>query len=177
MKKALTTIIMLAAIVAIFGQATGLFFSEYLEGSSNNKALEIYNGTGVQVDLSAYTVKLGSNGGEWSTTNIITLTGTLDNGQCYVIANAGANATILGIADVTSTVTYYNGDDAVGLFNGTTLIDIIGVYQSDPGTAWAVAGTDGATLNHTLIRKPNVIQGNLDFISGASTNEIGRAHV
>ena len=25
---------------------TELFFSEYIEGSSNNKALEIYNGTG-----------------------------------------------------------------------------------------------------------------------------------
>lgn len=28
-----------------------LFFSEYVEGSSNNKALEIYNGTGAAVDL------------------------------------------------------------------------------------------------------------------------------
>ncbi|MDT8381309.1 MAG: hypothetical protein RQ728_03515, partial [Brevefilum sp.] len=26
-----------------------LFFSEYIEGSSNNKALEIYNGTGAPV--------------------------------------------------------------------------------------------------------------------------------
>lgn len=170
-KKALTTIILLAAIVAIFGQAADLFFSEYLEGSSNNKALEIFNGTGSSVDLSNYTVKLGSNGGEWSTTNIITLTGTLNSGSCFVIANAGANPTILGIAGVTSTVTYYNGDDAVALFNGTTMIDIIGVYQSDPGTAWNVAGTEGATLNHTLIRKPNVTQGNLDFITGAGTNQ------
>ena len=30
-----------------------LFFSEYIEGSSNNKALEIYNGTGAAVDLAA----------------------------------------------------------------------------------------------------------------------------
>jgi hypothetical protein len=170
-KKALTTLILLAAIVAIFGQAADLFFSEYVEGSSNNKALEIFNGTGSPVDLSNYTVKLGSNGGEWSTTNIITLTGTLDSGDCFVIANAGANAAILAIAGVTSTVTYYNGDDTVGLFNGTTMIDVIGVYQTDPGTAWDVAGTVGATLNHTLIRKPNVTQGNLDFIAGAGTNQ------
>ncbi|SVD21486.1 uncharacterized protein METZ01_LOCUS374340, partial [marine metagenome] len=32
----------------------GLFFSEYIEGSSNNKALEIYNGTDVVVELSDY---------------------------------------------------------------------------------------------------------------------------
>ena len=30
---------------------TELFFSEYVEGSSNNKALEIYNGTGDAIDL------------------------------------------------------------------------------------------------------------------------------
>ncbi|HEY9494676.1 MAG TPA: hypothetical protein VIR15_07480, partial [Intrasporangium sp.] len=30
---------------------TELFFSEYIEGSSNNKALEIYNGTGAPVNL------------------------------------------------------------------------------------------------------------------------------
>jgi predicted extracellular nuclease len=30
-----------------------LFFSEYIEGSSNNKALEIYNGTGAAIDLAA----------------------------------------------------------------------------------------------------------------------------
>src|SRR5688572_17868920 len=33
------------------GAATDLFFSEYIEGSSNNKAIEIYNGTGAPVDL------------------------------------------------------------------------------------------------------------------------------
>ncbi|MEZ4640995.1 MAG: hypothetical protein R2856_39570 [Caldilineaceae bacterium] len=29
--------------------ASSLFFSEYIEGSSNNKALEIYNGTGARL--------------------------------------------------------------------------------------------------------------------------------
>ncbi|PKP10682.1 MAG: hypothetical protein CVU09_05565 [Bacteroidetes bacterium HGW-Bacteroidetes-4] len=44
-----------------------LFFSEYIEGSSNNKALEIYNPTGADVDLSAYSVKLATNGASWGT--------------------------------------------------------------------------------------------------------------
>jgi hypothetical protein len=148
--------------------ATDLFFSEYLEGSSNNKAIEIYNGTGLPVDLSAYTVKLGSNGNPWG--NTITLTGTLAHDDVYVIANPSANATILGLADVTSTVTYFNGDDALGLFHGDTQIDAIGVYQTDPGTAWDVAGVTNATLDHTLIRKPTVIEGNLDWAASAGTN-------
>ena len=173
MKKALILIVMLAATAAIFAQvyAVDLFFSEYVEGTSNNKALEIFNGTGDPVDLSNYTVKLASNGGTWSTTNILTMSGVLDDGEVYVIANSGAEASILSIANVTSTVTYYNGNDVVGLFNGTTLIDIIGVYQQDPGTSnWPVAGTASATAEHTLIRKPTVIEGNTDFIAGAGTN-------
>src|SRR6185295_16902729 len=44
---------------------TELFFSEYIEGSSNNKALEIYNGTAAPIDLAAsgYSVQMFSNGG------------------------------------------------------------------------------------------------------------------
>ena len=33
---------------------SGIFFSEYGEGSSNNKYLEIYNGTGSDVDLTTF---------------------------------------------------------------------------------------------------------------------------
>ena len=60
-----------AAVVAPFGvphaqaATTDLFFSEYIEGSSNNKALEIYNGTGAAVDLATdgYNVQMSFNGG------------------------------------------------------------------------------------------------------------------
>jgi hypothetical protein len=170
-KKPLLTIALLGLIALVSAQAQDLFFSEYVEGSSNNKALELFNGTGAAVDLANYTVRLASNGGEWSTTNSVTLSGTLANNDVFVIANSAASAAILNVADLTHTVTYYNGNDCLGLFHGTTLIDIIGVYQTDPGTAWPVAGVDGATLNHTLIRKPSIIQGNTDWIAGAGTNQ------
>ena len=42
--------------------ASGLFFSEYAEGSSNNKYLEIYNGTGADVDLSGFSISTCNNG-------------------------------------------------------------------------------------------------------------------
>ncbi len=150
--------------------AGNLFISEYVEGSSNNKALEIFNGTGAAVDLTQYTVKLGSNGGTWSGSNFHNPTGTLAHGDVYVIANAQANPAILGVSDATSTVTYFNGDDCVALFQGDTLIDIVGIYLDDPGTAWPVAGVADATLNHTLIRKPTVISGNTDWLDSAGTN-------
>ncbi len=73
-------------------QATDLFFSEYIEGSSNNKAIEIYNGTGADVDLSQYVVELYFNGAS-DPNNPITLSeiqATLGDGEVLVIANADA---------------------------------------------------------------------------------------
>lgn len=145
------------------GMATDLFFSEYLEGSSNNKALEIFNGTGGAVDLGNYKVILYSNGAT-APGNTLTFTpGTmLAHNDVYVIANAGANATILGLADVTSTVTYYNGDDAVALVKivgaEEQYVDIFGMIGQDPGTAWTADG-GYSTLDKTLVRKPNINQG------------------
>ena len=120
------------------------------------------------VDLTPYVVKSASNGGEWN--NELDLEGTLATGDVFVIANSASVAAILSVSDATSQVTYFNGNDAIGLFLNDVLIDAIGVYQTDPGTAWDVAGVVGATLNHTLIRKPTVIVGTTDWTASAGTN-------
>ena len=82
---------------------TELFFSEYIEGTSNNKAVEIYNGTGAGVDLAAggYSVLVFSNGSPTAGTTV-PLTGTLASGDVFVLAQSGANAAILAQADQTS---------------------------------------------------------------------------
>ena len=135
-----------------------LFISEYIEGSSNNKAIEIYNPTTAAVDLSGYSIVLFGNGAGLDTPgNTLVLSGTLAAGDVYVIANASANAEIQAVADITSNVTFYNGDDALGLFKGTTLIDVFGVIGVDPGSSWVV-GT-GTTAEHTLVRKSSVTMG------------------
>ncbi len=144
-----------------------VFFSEYIEGSSSNKAVEIYNGTGADIDLDGYVVKLGSNGGDWWNTE--ELSGTLTAGDVFVIGNSSADDKIIAVTDITSTITYYNGDDAVGLFYNGVLIDIIGVYLTDPGSAWDVAGVAGATGEHTLVRKSTVTTGNTDWAASAGT--------
>ncbi len=145
-----------------------LFISEYIEGSGSNKAIEIFNGTGADVDLSQYSVRLAGNGGDWG--NTCNMTGILADGDVYVIANSGADEAILNVADTTSNITYFNGDDAVGLFKNDSPIDVFGVQGVDPGSAWDVAGITNATKNHTLVRKPNVSQGNLDWTTSAGTN-------
>jgi len=150
--------------------ATDLFFSEYTEAASgNNKVIELFNGTGLLVDLSAYTVKLASNGNDWG--NTVNLSGyTLAHNDVFVIANPSSTQEILDISDIESNVTFFNGDDALGLFKNDVLIDVIGVQGVDPGTAWNVAGITNATADHTLIRKPTIIEGNVDWPSSAGTD-------
>src|SRR3954471_3290024 len=114
-----------------------LFFSEYIEGSSNNKALEIFNGTGAAIDLAAggYDVQMYFNG---STTAGLTiaLTGTVASGDVYVLAQSAASSTVLAQADLTNGSGWFNGDDAVVLRKNTTILDVIGQIGVDPGTEW-----------------------------------------
>ncbi len=172
-KRTLLSLLLLAIVSLMTAQAADLFISEYVEGSSNNKALEIFNGTGAPVDLSDYTLYIYNNGSSTPhETNLLAMTGTLANGEVYLVANPEAAAEILAIADATSTVTYFNGDDAVALYKESTAtnIDVIGNIGEDPGTFWPVAGIADGTKEHTLVRKPSVIQGNLNWAVSAGTN-------
>ena len=172
---ALFVITFLCGVLFSFGQVSDLIISEYAEGSSFNKYIEIYNGTGAGVDLSNYEVWRITNGGSWPE-GVISLTGTLADGDVYIIAHNNASPTadpiILAAADMTSGVAW-NGDDAVGLAKdiaGTfTLIDAVGTDGSDPGTGWAVAGTNNATANHTLTRKTNICSPNTNWATSAGT--------
>ncbi len=143
-----------------------LFFSEYIEGGTgSNKAVEIYNGTGADVDLSAYTVVGTNNGTAWGDggDRIVVLTGMLAAGDVYVLAADAADAAILAVADTAlayESPLHHNGDDGIALLKGGTMIDMIGVDGFDPGSGWAVAGVADATKDHTLIRKTHVMTGN-----------------
>jgi endonuclease I/chitodextrinase len=130
--------------------ATELYFSEYLEGSSNNKALEITNKTGASVNLSGYSIKKQTNGsGSWSTG--LTLSGTIANNGKFVIVNSSIASTCYSTttANLSTSVTElaFNGNDAIGLFKNGTLIDIIGTFNG---------GTADFAIDQTLRRKTNV---------------------
>lgn len=136
---------------------TELFFSEYVEGTSNNKALEIFNGTGATVNLAAggYSVRMFFNGSP-SAGLSINLTGTVAAGDVFVLAHSSASGAVLAVSDQTNGSGWYNGDDAVVLRKGTTVIDAIGQVGVDPGTEWGTGLT--STADNTLRRK-GAIQG------------------
>ncbi len=176
------------------GSCTGsepcnLFFSEYAEGSGNNKYLEVYNPTGSPVSLALYTIANQSNGAnnsdpaaeEWDFWNDVFPTGgSIGAGETFLIVHPSADAALLDSAD--ATLQYLsNGDDAFALMYSATasfgnggdwdLLDVIGEpYGLDPGSAWDVAGVPNGTQNHTLRRKSNVSFGNGgDWITSAGT--------
>jgi predicted extracellular nuclease len=160
-------VLAVALVLAPGGQTASseLFFSEYIEGSSNNKALEIFNDTGAPVDLTAggYNVQMFFNGSA-SAGLTINLTGTVANGDVFVLAQASANAAILAQADQTNGAGWFNGDDAVVLRKGTTIVDVIGQVGLDPGTEWGTGLT--STADNTLRRKATVTAGDTN---GADT--------
>ena len=108
---------------------TDLLITEYIEGSSNNKAIEIYNGTDDVIDLSQYTLTLYSNGGNLpgNTTSLASPEkATLQPGELLVIGNSSAADAIKDVTTFASNVTYYNGNDALVLMKGTVVIDSFG---------------------------------------------------
>ncbi|RTY81630.1 T9SS type A sorting domain-containing protein [Flavobacterium sp. ZB4P23] len=130
--------------------ATDLLFSEYIEGSSNNKALEISNATGAAISLSIYSIKKQTNGsGAWSTG--LALTGTLNTGSKFTIVNSlmasSCYPTSSANLSTSATEMTFNGNDAVGLFKNGVLIDIIGTFNG---------GTANFAADQTLRRKSTV---------------------
>ncbi|OKB08283.1 ExeM/NucH family extracellular endonuclease [Aeromonas salmonicida] len=157
------SLVALAVGLALSGQVQAqLLISEYLEGSSNNKAVELSNLGATPVDLSQYRLALYANGKPLTDapTNSLALQGTLAPGASLVLANPSANAEILAKANQTSGNLVFNGDDALVLYRGSEIVDSFGQVGGDPGTAW-VSGSV-STLDMTLRRKATVTTGRTD---------------
>ncbi|TXH97130.1 MAG: hypothetical protein E6Q75_05570 [Rheinheimera sp.] len=108
------------------------FISEYVEGSSSNKALEIYNPADVALDLSGYSIKVFSNGAT-TAGKTVALKGTLAAKSTLVLTDTGSVATLAAKSNMTFGTSNFNGDDAIALFKGTEIIDVVGQIGTDPG--------------------------------------------
>ncbi len=165
MKRTLLFFGTIMATLSYAQDCSDLFISEYVEGWSNNKALEIYNPTASPIDLSQYMVIRYSNGNTTATAaNAIQLIGTIEAYSTHVgvIDLQDPNGTgqtapvwdsLAARADAfycpdynTTNAFYWNGNDAVVLARGTVanigvsqLVDVFGKIGEDPGTGWTTA--------------------------------------
>ncbi len=137
--------------------STELFISEYVEGSSNNKAIEIVNVTGAPVDMTVGEYKLLVYFNGASTYTAISLNGTVASGDVFLVCNSSAS--FAGSCDQTSGSVSFNGNDAVALAKGSTptLLDVIGQIDYDPGTEWGTGLL--STADNTLQRISTVTAG------------------
>ena len=154
--------------------ANELFISEYAEGSSNNKYMEIYNGTGETISLDAYAWPSCGNAcetpGQHEYWNTFKAGVSLQDGEIYTLCNSGYQDA--SVCDQTGEgVGYWNGNEAIYLVKGTeadyTVIDVIGTF--DQSEYWNVCGVDSGLQEHTIIKKPGV-EGNDDWAASAGTN-------
>lgn len=148
-----------AASVSYSQNCSELFISEYVEGWSNNKALEIYNPTDAAIDLSQYIVVRYSNGAtSAASNNAVQLSGIVASHDVFVAVlekldplGTGQEAPIWDSLQAradgyfspdynTSDAFYWNGNDAVVLAKGTVanlnsavLVDIFGKIGENPG--------------------------------------------
>jgi hypothetical protein len=190
MKKSLLILIALFFGAGLFAQeCADLFFSEYVEGSANNKALEIYNPTDNAIDLSSYVVSRYSNGSPVYTDQLL-LSGTIQPKGVVVVTNGQTDSVWVSSGGYWSlpidptlyekgnlhgsgiypTPMYFNGNDAMTLEKVTgEIVDIFGKTGTDPGSnGWNdlpptyFAGSEywtSWTKDHTLIRKSDVTGG------------------
>ena len=136
-------------------EASDLYISEYSEGSSYNKYIELFNGTGSDIDLSSYTLKLFNNSIEPAQYEF-RLTGTLKDGDTLIVYNGAANATIKNSNGISNQVISFNGNDPIGLYKNDILIDIVGDLNQQVSEGFEAGGVPLATKDNTIIRKSNV---------------------
>lgn len=130
-------------------KAGDLIISTYVEGSSYNKAIEIFNGTGKTIDLSKYALRKQSNGdGAFGT--VLRLSGQLQNNKTYTIVNGTAtNSTLLQKANLLNdSIVQVNGNDAICLTRNGMVIDMVGEANAGANVYWG--------LDVTLQRKNTV---------------------
>lgn len=157
-----------------FTLSQNLFFSEYAEGSSNNKYLEIFNGGLETINLNNYQLVNCSNDCDaWEHSHSFYEDISLNVADLWIICAVGANDAIKAECNQTiANNSIFNGNDvwAIQEIYTNTILDKIGEIGDDPGSGWEVAGTSHATKDHTLIRKESVLSGNTEWTASAGTN-------
>ncbi|MEY3199408.1 MAG: hypothetical protein RJA13_1366 [Bacteroidota bacterium] len=182
MKKTLLFVSVMALGTSFAQNCSDLFISEYVEGSGNDKALELYNPTSATINLTGYRIERFSNGQATSASGgILSLTGSIAPYSTFVITNGQTSTSpsspacspaLQAMADQLDGVypapTYMNGNDAIVLFKNAVIIDIFaktGDASISTSESWSdefpYDGSVGAwwTKDQTLVRKATVMTG------------------
>ncbi|MBU1535788.1 hypothetical protein KKF84_10740, partial [Myxococcota bacterium] len=138
------------------GVAFYIYFSEYLEGNSWDKALEVFIHDATElIDMSRCQIQVYSNGASTPTNSLILNPVQLDAGQTFVICHSSISDNSRCDQLIGSGVMTFNGDDALVLRCDGQVRDSIGKVGQQ--MIWTGGGL--STQNMVLRRKQNMFLG------------------
>lgn len=200
MKKPLLVTFAMFLSIALFSQeCSDLFISEYIEGSGNNKAIELYNPTVNPIDMVDYKLVRYSNGG--TTPYNVNLAGIIQPKSTFVFvldkrdpdgvdleqpvdsALAIKADTFLCPVYEVNRMMYFNGNDAVTLekISNGSIVDIIGLVgppMTSDDNGWGSLNDTTITYNSggnpTEYTISNYIVGPLFWLSWTKDNTLIR---
>lgn len=138
MKKTIATLTA-ALCVALSPVQAQVLITQYYEGTSFNKWIELTNVGSSDVDLSLYALGLWTNANaegyktDTAPSQTLTLSGTLTPGTSFLLANSSSSTVpSYAVANVlSSTVINFNGNDSIalylaGTFSTSSIVDAVG---------------------------------------------------
>ncbi|SEH38676.1 endonuclease [Epilithonimonas hominis] len=129
--------------------AKDLQIIKYLEGTGNNKGLEIANKTGHKINLQGYKLSMQSKGTVYYFENPFELEGEIENNQSFVVINPNANFSCFS----TSNAKFVTAAPSL-TFSGSQYVDLS--YKSATVDAIGVKGQDNSNANKSLYRKSEI---------------------
>lgn len=129
--------------------AKDLQIIKYLEGTGNNKAIEIANKTGHQINLQGYRLSIQYKGTAYYFGEPFELEGEIENNQSFVAINPNANFSCYNVPNAKFVT------NAPSLtFTGANYVDLS--YKSTTVDAIGAKGVDNTNANKSLYRKSDI---------------------
>jgi len=138
--------------------ASNVYISEYVEGSGDNQAIELFNG-GSELTMADCYLSIYRDGASESDTVVTLSDGLLAHGDTLVVCSSGFEAEER--CDSTSDQLIFDGNDAIALMCNHEVVDVVGLVGSDPGTGWE--GEGQSTHDQTLRRDCMATSGRTEF--------------
>src|SRR5690554_4487794 len=165
--KPLIQILLLALLLATgYTAKAQVMISQYIEGvtGTNHKGIEVYNYTAYPIDFSVTPLEIhqGTDGAACTILSGATVnSGVLAPFKVWVIGSTNLVASALNGSDISGTTVYgfgFNGNDALKLYLGGTLMDVIGTCGDNPtGGSWT--GNVVSTADQNIAVKSGICTG------------------
>ena len=143
MKKIQTSLLIALVLLSGNGFSQTVIFTQYYEGTSSNKWIEIKNisQTSIDLDLGVYKLSIWTNANteayksDGTPSGTLALTGVMASGEVRLIYNSASTLPAYALTYdprlINNSVANFNGDDSLTLWTGATfstasIIDAIG---------------------------------------------------